>query len=153
MLFEASVGCVQVSPHWFLSRDGSEEARKLFDRHYSRRRYADGRDPKLFVGPGEKMVLITKDCDALFVWRKFICDVDPAQDGVNCAVFRNESQACSSCLIREAVEVARTRWPGQRFWTLVNGAKVKSTNPGYCFQMAGWRREGNSKTGLLILAL
>lgn len=58
-------------PIWIEVRDGDHTARQLFDRHYSRYRYADGRRPALFVGPGQKMVLLTPCVRALFVWRKF----------------------------------------------------------------------------------
>lgn len=85
---------------WILVRDGDARARALYLRHYSARHYQDGRHPKLFVGPGEKMVLLTPTCDALFVWRKFISDA--GQQGVNCAVFRNEGETLSSELIIEA---------------------------------------------------
>lgn len=44
---------------WIAVKDGNATARAVFDRHYSRKRYADGRKPVLFVGPGEKMVLLT----------------------------------------------------------------------------------------------
>jgi len=40
--------------------------------------------PKLFVGPGEKLVLRTWECDAIWVWRKFIDD--SGQEGINCAI-------------------------------------------------------------------
>lgn len=135
--------------HWYAAKDGDARARALFDRHYSRYRYADGRRPKLFVGPGEKIVLLTASCDALFVWRKFI-SMDH-QAGVNCAVFRNEGKFLSSDLIREACELAWQRWPGERLYTYVNGRKIKSTNPGYCFLVAGWRKCGVTKGGLVIL--
>lgn len=62
------------SPIWWITKDGDDYCRELFDRHYSRRRYADGRESKLFVGPGEKLVLRTWESDALWVWRKFIDD-------------------------------------------------------------------------------
>ena len=57
---------------WVQIRDGDPEARALFDRHYSRRHYKDGRKPKKFIGPGEYICLVTASYDALFVWRKFI---------------------------------------------------------------------------------
>src|SRR3546814_18484383 len=57
---------------WIEVRDGDDTARSLFDRHYSRYRYVDGRKPKIFVGPGEKMVLLSSDARALCVGRKFI---------------------------------------------------------------------------------
>ena len=135
--------------HWIEVKDGDDRARGIFNRHYSRRRYLDGRHPLLFVGPGEKMVLLTSDCRALFIWRKFISD--DAQEGVNCAVFRNEGPWLSSELIEHAVRLAQERWPRERLFTYVNGKKIRSTNPGYCFLRAGWQRCGKAKGGLTIL--
>jgi hypothetical protein len=103
----------------------------------------------LIVGPGEKIVLLTVDCDALFIWRKFIDK--SGQTGINCAVFHNEGELLSSELIREAAQIAWQRWPGQRLYTYVNSSKVKSVNPGYCFKMAGWNICGKTKSGLVIL--
>ena len=134
---------------WIVVKDGDARARDIFDRHYSRRKYKDGRKPKLFVGPGEKMVLLTPNCDALFVWRKFIDD--SGQRGINCAVFRNEGGRQSSQLVLWAEEMATQRWPGERLYTWVWDAKVKSVNPGYCFKMAGWRAIGRNKDGRLTL--
>ena len=133
---------------WIPVRDGYPPAKELYDRHYSARRYADGRRPKLFVGPGQKMVLMTAEDDALFVWRKFISMDD--QRGVNCAVFRNESRHRASDMILDAEDHASRRWPGERAYTYVNPRKVRSENPGYCFKVAGWTRCGTSKGGLLI---
>src|SRR5262249_50743593 len=101
--------------HWLEVKDGDSRARALFERHYTCRTYRDGRRRTIFVGPGEKMVLLTLRCDALFVWRKFR-SMD-GQAGVNCAVFRNESPVLSSVLIREACELAWHRWPGARLYT------------------------------------
>lgn len=134
---------------WYAVKDGNGAARELFNSHYSRRHYRDGRKPKIFVGPGEKMVLLTSDGQALFVWRKFISD--DGQDGVNCAIFRNESEHLSSELILEAEQLAWERWPGERLYTYVNPKRVKSSNPGFCFLKAGWRKCGKSKNGLVIL--
>ena len=136
---------------WLETRDGDPSVRAVFDRHYSRRRYADGRSPALFVGPGEKMVLRTAACDAIFVWRKFI-PLD-GQRGVNCAVFRNEGAALSSWLIRAAMVLAWRRWGKERLYTYVDARRILSTNPGWCFLCAGWRRVGRTKDrGLVILA-
>ena len=60
------------------------------------------------------------------------------QQGVNCAVFRNEGLLLSSDLIKQADEMAWERWPGERHYTYVNPRKVRSANPGYCFKKAGW---------------
>lgn len=136
---------------WLPALDGDARARAIFNRHYSRRHYVDGRKPKLFVGPGEKMVLLTPFCDALFVWRKFMSG--DGQQGVNCAVFRNESQYLSSDLIREADDLAWQHWPGERLYTYVNPKKILSINPGYCFKVVGWKKVGMTKSGLTILAL
>lgn len=135
--------------NWIEVRDGFPEAMRLFKRHYSYRKYADGRNPALFCGPGEKLVLITPNADALFVWRKFK-SMD-GQQGINCAVFRNEGPLLSSLLITEAEELARRRWPGERLFTYINPRKIKSVNPGYCFKVAGWRRCGITKRHKLII--
>lgn len=146
---------------WSLTHDGDERAFALAARHYSfhhytdRRREREGyRNRRLFVGPGEKLVLLTRDCLALFVWRKFISG--DGQEGVNCALFRNEGAYCgqvqSSRLILLAEAWAWSRWPGERLYTYVDARRVRSSNPGYCFLQAGWRRCGVTKVrGLIIL--
>jgi hypothetical protein len=134
---------------WRMVKDGNPIALDLYLRHYSCYHYKDGRERKLFCGPGEKTVLLTIDDTALFVWRKFIDD--SGQKGVNCAVFRNEGKAKSSDLIFEAMKIAWNRWPGERLYTYVNPRKIRSSNPGYCFKVAGWRVCGMSKGGLVIL--
>ena len=134
---------------WFEVKDGDARAREIFHRHYSYRPYADGRKPKLFVGPGQKMVLLTRSLDALFVWRKF--KSDDGNTGVNCSVFRNESPAKSSDLILEAEKMANLRWPGERFFTYVNARKIKSQNPGFCFIKAGWKKCGITKHNKLVI--
>lgn len=134
--------------YWHEYKDGNEKALELYERHYSCYQYADGRDRKLLLGPGEKMVLMTEKQDALFAWRKF--KDDSGQSGINCAVFRNESNILSSALILEAERIAALRWPGERMYTYVNPEKVRSKNPGCCFKKAGWRQCGKTKGGLLI---
>lgn len=144
--------------YWFAIKDGDPRAFAIFKNHYSFNNYADGRrknlnnrNRHLIVGPGEKMVLITVDCDALFVWRHFI-NIS-GQQGINCAIFRNEGPYLSSKLILEAESLAWARWPGSRLYTYVNPRKIKSINPGCCFKKAGWRHVGQSKTHKLhILA-
>ncbi len=136
---------------WLGVKDGDDRALGLYRRHYSRRIYKDGRKPRLFVGPGEKMVLLTPTSDGLFVWRKFI-DAS-GQRGVNCAVFRYEGAHThsASALIRAACEHAWLRWPGERLYTYVDPRKIRSSNPGYCFKRAGWNFCGKTKGGLHIL--
>lgn len=134
---------------WVKVKDGDLSGRSLFRRHYSYRPHRDGRNPALFVGPGEKMVLLTPDVTALFVWRKFVSG--DGQQGINCAVFRNEGVQLSSDLIRDADRLAWERWPGERHYTYVNPRKVTSHNPGYCFLKAGWRKCGVTKWRRLLI--
>ncbi len=132
---------------WMPIRDGNPSALAIFRRHYS----CKNRRPKLeqFIGPGEKMALLSADALALFAWRKERFRFD-GQRGCECTVFRNEGAGLSSDLIREADRIAWERWPGARHFTFVDASKVASRNPGYCFLMAGWRKCGVTKTGLLI---
>ncbi len=141
--------------YWIPIADGDSRAAAIYRRHYSACRYSDGRrdnlryrNRNLIMGPGEKMLLLA-DGPALFGWRKFIDD--SGQVGVNCAIFRNEGRIRSSELILAAEIFAWQRWPGERLYTYVNGRKIKSNNPGYCFLCAGWRRCGKTKSGLTIL--
>jgi hypothetical protein len=133
---------------WIAAKDGDDTARDIFRQHYSYSHTA-GRNPALFVGPGEKLVLLTPCARALFVWRRFISD--DGQQGINCAVFRNEGAGLSSDLIREADAVADERWPGERHYTYVNSRRIRSTNPGYCFIAAGWQRCGTTKWNRLAI--
>ena len=135
--------------YWIIGQDGEYELRELYERHYSCRHYKDGRKPKLFVGPGEHIVLTLPDRSALWVWRKFIDQ--NGQKGINCAVFRNESGILSSDLIREADAVADFAWPGERHYTYIRAEAIKSRNPGWCYICAGWHRCGYTKAGLHIL--
>ena len=148
-MWSGAIMTAQSNPLWYLTKDGDVSCMALFRRHYSHRKYADGRDVKLFCGPGEKIVLRTKAADALFVWRRFIDD--SGQEGINCAVFRNESPHRSSELIRQADAIADHIWPGCRHYTYVDSGNVRSRNPGYCFIVAGWKRCGVTKSGKLIL--
>lgn len=134
--------------YWVEAADGEREAYRMYRRHYSAKK---NKRPKIrqFVGPGQKMVLIGLLCPALFAWRKFIDD--SGQRGVNCAVFRNESQHRSSDMIQEAVRFAHARWPGERLYTFVDPGEIRSGNPGLCFLWAGWRRCGYTKAGQVIL--
>jgi len=134
---------------WLSVPDGNASARALYARHYSYRRRRDGVTPLLFVGPGWKLILLHATGKALLVWRKFR-SMD-AQEGVNCAVFRNEGAGRSSNLLRSGMALAWERWPGERLYTYVNARKVASPNPGYCFKCAGWRTWGITKGGLLVL--
>lgn len=143
-------------PDWWLTRDGDLDCLELYERHYSKNlKRAEWRERKLFVGPGDKFVLRSWRGDACFVWRKFVDDcidqrTGERQQGVNCAVFRNEGQHLSSSLIRQADACADLVWTDRRHYTYVRREAVRSVNPGFCFIAAGWKRCGMTKGGLLI---
>lgn len=132
---------------WLQVWDGNSTAAAIYDRHYSRNPASRG-DPRI-AGPGEKLVLLTPCARALFVWRKFISK--DQQDGVNCAIFRNEGAGRSSDLILAAMALAWARWPGARLYNYVNPRRVRSLNPGCCFKIAGWRICGVTKTRKLLV--
>lgn len=139
-----------MQPLWWLTRDGDRTCLAMYLRHYSARNYRDGRKRRLFVGPGQKVVLRTAAGDAFFVWRNFKDDSE--QEGINCAAFRNEgSPELSSELVRQADAIADCLWPGERHYTYVDPKAVRSTNPGFCFLCAGWQRCGRTKGDLVIL--
>ena len=141
--------------YWVRVKDGDSRVAQLYMRHYSCHQYQDGRRQQygyrnrfLVMGPGEKLVLLSVDGLAIFGWRKF--EDDSGQQGVNCNFFRNESPVLSSLLILDAERHAYQKWAGQRLYTYVNPMAVRSRNPGYCFQAAGWKRCGVTQGGLLI---
>src|SRR5687767_5358727 len=108
----------------------------MYERHYPPKRYRNGRRVAQFVGPGESYVMRNNPSEplaALFVWRKFLDDciderTGKSQEGVNCAVFRNEGPARSSELIRQADAVADFCWADRRHYTYVDPQKVRSSN-------------------------
>lgn len=130
---------------WIETRDGDGFARLLADRHYSRKTVG----ANLFVGPGEKLVLVTLNYDALFSWLLSRYRKD-SQEGVECTIFRNESDTLSSQLIREAVEKAHEKWPGQRLFTYVADSKVRSINPGYYYHFNEEVRRCGNRSGTEI---
>lgn len=127
---------------WMQVRDGDRRLRQFYNRHYSSR----GGEAAQIVGPGKKLVLLTPAIDALFVWRRFR-DRSAFGGGINCAVFRNESIARSSLLIFAAELVVLATWGVERLYTYVNAKRIRSSNPGYCFLQAGWRRCGVTTGG------
>ena len=124
------------------------EMAALADRHYSRRTPG----ARQFCYSGRKLVLRNCEGTVLFVWMF----PDPTmrmdgQTGYNCAIFRNESDRLSSEIIIEAEAFAFAKWGRNRLYTYVDGSKIKSRNPGYCFKVAGWKAVGISKAGKVLL--
>ena len=116
--------------YWQVVKDGDARVATMYKRHYSCYQYKDNRrlvgsHRDLFMGPGQKIVLLGIDCKAIFGWRKF---VDPSgQIGINCTFFRNEGDRLSSELILEAEEHAWRKWPGERLYTYVNTNMVNAS--------------------------
>ncbi len=151
---------------WVQTSENDPEAKALYRRHAQCRSGMNGGangsmnggtlgqrvKPRPFGGSGEKIVLVTHQADALIVFRKG--SERGLGQGVHCSVFRNEGHFRSSSLIREAVsEWAWRRWPGERLYTYVGGQRVVSSNPGYCFKSAGWKRCGVTLGGMIVLEL
>lgn len=143
---------------WWRTKDGDEYLIEAYEQHYSCYHYKDGRKRTQCVGPGEVYAMRTWEADAFFVWRKFIDDcinveTGERQHGVNNAIFINKrkDKYLSSDLIRQADAVADVAWPNQRHYTYVDASKIRSTNAGFCYLKAGWRKCGKTKGGLIIL--
>ncbi len=145
--------------YWLPSWRADPRACALYRRHYSAVKNArPGRPLGEFMPPGETMVLLGADCQAVWGWSRSTVPRYDRQEGVACTVFRNESAERSSDLVREASALAWQRWPGQRLFTYVDPTMIASANPGYCFKQAGWAhvrdaagRPTRSRRGLLLL--
>ena len=126
---------------------------KIADRHYNRQKIGSPQ----FVPPGRCIVLINFGHTALWVtsW-PFAQYVKHAWAGawVN-SLFRNEGEELSSVLILDAISATRYFWeaPELGLITFVNAKKIKSTNPGYCYLKAGFKRVGKTKGGLDALQM
>lgn len=104
--------------------------------------------------PGQTIVLTTATGDSVFGWWR----PDPGSglksmnglDGWTCTIFRREGGILASELVLDAelaiAEFGYTCGP-HGLLTYVFDRKVRSTNPGYCFKVAGWRVLGRSADG------
>lgn len=143
---------------WVPVLDGHPAGVRLYEGHYSARKSLArrrARGTRQFGGSGARMILLTSDESALFVWRRQGFRLD-LQRGVECAVFRNTGPALSSALILAAERAAWGRWPGERLFTFVDAKETarrrgKASLPGKCFREAGWIECGRSKRGLVVL--
>jgi hypothetical protein len=162
----AAVMFPDLEGHWFSVKDGDPRVADLYTRHYSYRPYKDNRRRVQkhmgFAGIGERIVLLSHTGDAAFVWRKFSDNAEMIekygwQTGVGCVFFRNEGSVRSSDLIREAMDIAWRRWPGERLFTFVEDAKVGTATQkgrataGWCYRKAGWKPCGRNADGRLTI--
>lgn len=150
---------------WRLSSSSDPEALAVVDGlgrfaehgpHYSRRTPG----AETFTGCGQEIVLIT-ECGRA-VWA-VVYQRTPSARGTGASrgrggeadkrsrhlwrnmLFRNLGAGLSSDLIRTAVVRTYEEWiarygmlPVERLRTEIDTARVRSTNPGYCYLMAGW---------------
>lgn len=135
--------------YWYRTEKFDPVGARLADRHYSRRTVGSNQ----FMPPGETIVLLYKDKAVFGWWRPHPDSGIVAMNGLDgwtCSIFRNESMALSSELILDA-EVALRKESGScgpdGMLTYVWGNRVRSSNPGYCFKMAGWEKRGMSADG------
>jgi hypothetical protein len=119
-----------------VSNGFDDEMRQLADRHYSRRTIG----ARQFLYAGRRLVLRDAAGLVLFAW--MYPDESMRMDGqrgYNNAIFRNESDRKSSDIILEAERAAFKKWGPNRLYTYIDPKKVRSSNPGYCFKVAGWK--------------
>lgn len=136
--------------------------------HYSRRTPGS----KTFTGVGQEVVLVTEDGNA--VWA-VVYQRTPGKRGSGASrgrngttdaaprfvwrnmLFRNLGAELSSELIKAATRETYRLWhekygtlPTERLRTEVDTKAIKSRNPGYCYQCAGWLK-GERKGRKLFL--
>ena len=141
---------------WHLSHRADPLARELADRHYNRQKVGTPQ----FVPPGRCLVLYAETATGRAFWITswpFAEYVKHRWAGAwVCSAFRNEGAAMSSVLIRQAVAATLAYFgpsPELGMVTFVDPRKVRSTNPGFCYQCAGFIKDGATEGGLSALRL
>lgn len=130
-------------------RDGNDLAASIANRHYSRRWKGNVNQSRLTTF--KRMILVEPTGKWVFVWNqaKFRAD---GQEGANCVLFRNESERLSSEIILLAEQEWDKKYGHCRKFTYVHPGMIRSSNPGFCFQCAGWKRTRIiSSRGLILL--
>lgn len=161
---------------WVLSSSSDRRALDVVDGtgkfvgrgpHYSRRTPGS----KTFTGVGKEIVLLSSDGAAVFAT---VLQKTPARKGSGSSrgrasesdansrfvwrnmLFRNLGAQLSSDLIRSATRATYDYWfarygglPEIELRTEIKTKCVKSTNPGYCYLMAGWRK-GETRRGIIF---
>lgn len=147
---------------WEKSYRADPRARELADRHYNRQKVgASG-----FVPPGRCLVLYAETRTGKAFWVTsfpFAEYVKHAWAGAwVCSAFRNENAGVASEMIIEAVSATRAYFgepPPQGMITFIDRKKVKPIYTrgketwGRTYEIAGFKRVGETKGGLLALQL
>lgn len=142
---------------WELSWRADPVARCIADRHYNRQKVGAPQ----FVPPGRCLVLRAENGTGKALWVTswpFAEYVKHRWGGAwVCSCFRNEGSGLSSDLIRQALSATRWRWPEipeKGMVTFVDPRKTRhKRDPGRCFLRAGFRRDGETKGGLVALTI
>jgi hypothetical protein len=139
--------------YWYGVRQTDPRVVALYRAHYSSAKKASSIYRRHGIaGPSDTVTLLTVDGRALWLSQKNTVR-DDGQEGINCAVFRNEGEVLSSLLVQEATALVESMWPERQF-TYVDPRKTRhKRDPGRCFLRAGWRYADPkySKGGLVIL--
>src|SRR5215831_12542106 len=130
------------------------ECAALADRHYSRRTKGSPQ----FMPNGKKIILRNTDGSIVFGWLWSATELRAdGENGYNCTIFRNESQAVASDVIREAEAWAVREWGPNRAFTYVDPQHIAPTKYrgypvwGWCFYKAGWSFVRVTKSGKHLL--
>ena len=93
-------------------RDGDSRAAALYQARYSHRLFGRQRKSgRRFIGPGDKIVLLTPDAGALFVWRRSIEPGQSSPRGIYCSIFRREpGNRLASEMILDAETKPKPKW-------------------------------------------
>jgi len=134
--------------YWLLDTSGAFSRRgcTLADGHYSRRK----RGSPQFLPPGQRFTLIARDESAVWGWwrphpNSGIRAMN-GLDGWTCVIFRNVGKLLSSLLVLDAERALAQAYEcgPSGMLTYVWDSKVRSSNPGWCYQLAGWRKVSRS---------
>jgi hypothetical protein len=167
-----------VNAVWTLSSSSDPRALAVVDGtgpftmgpHYSRRTPGS----KTFTGVGREVVLISECGRAVWACvyqrtpsargtgasrgRSGVSDARPRYIWRN-MLFRNLGAGLSSELIKSATEATYRFWearygalPDERLRTEIDTRAVKSKNPGFCYQRAGWTKDRTVRGKLYLYA-
>jgi hypothetical protein len=150
LAFDAErVSLASVTGLWRVSHKFDRDGARLADGHYSRRTPGSPQ----FMPPGETLVLVAPARDAVFGWWRphpnaHIVPMNGLY-GWTCTIFRRTGGAMASDLVLAAeIELLEADARGDLagpcgpdgLLTYVWPSRIPSTNPGWCFQVAGWTR-------------
>ncbi|HEX8781679.1 MAG TPA: hypothetical protein VF728_11000 [Nocardioides sp.] len=135
---------------WSLSFRADRAAARIADRHYNRQSPGSPQ----FVPPGACLVLRAEQSVWVTSW-PLAEYVKHAWAGawINSLFRREGGDVQASDMIRFAVAHTRATWPAVPelgMVTFVDPDEVESTNPGYCYLKAGFKRVGKTKDRKLI---